>query len=83
MFREPGTLMDITVGLIEKSLTIASSVFFLSLTHPAPASGRRPSLRETTLYTHLLEKETMVNGQENGLKGQHNLAQGKRSVALG
>jgi hypothetical protein len=25
----------------------------------------------------------MVNGQENGLKGQHNLAQGKRSGALG
>ena len=25
----------------------------------------------------------MVNEQENGLKGQHNLAQGKRSVTLG
>ena len=25
----------------------------------------------------------MVNGQENGLKGQHNLAQGKRSDTLG
>ncbi len=25
----------------------------------------------------------MINRQSNGLKGQHNLAQGKRSVALG
>ena len=37
-----------------------------------------------TLYTHLLEKEMIINSEnKNGLKGQYNLAQGKRSVALG
>ena len=41
-----------------------------------------PLFKKATLYTYLLEKEMMVNGQENGLKGQHNLAQGKRSGAL-
>ena len=33
--------------------------------------------------THPIEKEMMVNRQENGLKGQHKLAQGKQSGALG
>ena len=33
-----------------------------------------------TLYTHLLEKEMMVDGQGNGLKGQHNLSQGNPPV---
>jgi hypothetical protein len=42
-----------------------------------------PSHHEAILYTHLLQKDMMVNGQENGLKGQRNLAQGKRSGALG
>jgi hypothetical protein len=37
----------------------------------------------TTLYKHLFETEMMINKQYIGLKGQHILAQGKRSVALG
>ena len=38
-----------------------------------------------TFYTYHLEMKMMVNKHENVLKGQHNLAQGKRrrSVALG
>jgi hypothetical protein len=38
--------MSVTDELIEKCLTRVSSVLFFFLTHPAPASGRRPSLRE-------------------------------------
>ena len=44
------------------------------------------SLARATLYTYLLEKEMMIKcDNKNGLKGQYNLAQGKRrrSVALG
>jgi len=37
-----------------------------------------------TLYPHLLEKGMIINREnENGLKGQQILAQGKQSVALG
>jgi hypothetical protein len=37
-----------------------------------------------TLYTYLFDKKMMINWEnKNGLKGQYNLAQGKRSVALG
>jgi hypothetical protein len=56
-----------------------------------PDSRRRPpsgrfcySIRVATLYAYLFEKEMIVNSEnKNGLKGLHDLAQGKRSVALG
>jgi len=32
---------------------------------------------------HILDKKLIVNEQGNGLKGQYNLARGKRNVALG
>jgi hypothetical protein len=46
--------------------------------------GLPPSLKVATPYTYLLEKEMMINSEnKNSLKGQHILAQGKRSGALG
>jgi hypothetical protein len=50
-----------------------------------PPSGRFfHSIRVATLYAYIFEKKMMVNSDNNnGLKGLHNLAQGKRSVALG
>jgi len=55
-------------------------------THPAVRHWTTsPFLHEATFYTYFLEKELMINGNENVLKGQQILAQGKRrrSVALG
>ncbi len=53
--------------------------------HSLTVGTRLLSARVVTLYICLLEKKMMGNRNENGLKGQNNLAQGKRrrSVALG
>ncbi len=59
------------------------NVTFYRLLTPRPRADV-PPLFATTLYAYLLEKEMMINSEnKNGLKGQYNLAQGKRSVALG
>ncbi len=57
--------------------------YFCFMTHPELAVLAQPLSRESySLYTSF-NLEMMIDESKNGLKGQHNLAQGKRSDARG